>query len=847
MPYKPLNKNITPTHYSLHFVPDFLKPKDPSFIGHVAITIDVHAPVSEMVLNQKGLEVSSVSLQYQGKQVLIPQKNIKHNPDDQTVSICFGKTIQPGKGILSMDFSGKLGAGEGLYCSMYEGKKGKEYILTTQMEPAFARQAFPCVDEPAAKATFDTTVTIDERIDALSNTLPIAEKKLRNGKKQITFAKTPRMATYLFYLGAGKFDYLTDKYRDIIIRVITMPGKAEQGTFALDAAKKFLTFYETYFEIPYPLPKLDLIAVPDFAMGAMENWGAITYRETSLLYNEKTSSLAEKQRVAEVVSHELVHQWFGNLATMKWWNDLWLNESFADFMAHKAIEVFFPELEPWSQFLQASQNAYSLDALKSSHPINIDVKTPEEIDEIFDAISYQKGGMVLRMLESFLGEDIFKKGLHRYLSQFSYANAEGKDLWNALEKASGKPVGKIMDSWLNQTGYPVVSVEKEKNTLLLSQRRFLYAGSVSGIWTIPLTLTMDNTTTSCLMDKKKTSITVAGKHTWIKINAQEAGFYLVKYASDMLPDLEQVISTKELGNIDRWGIHNDASALCIATEMPLQEYLHLLESYHNEDDYLVLIDIARSLEKFTLYMYGEKGYPRVAAAATQTYNAILSRLGWEPKEGEKRTDMQIRAAVLAGLGMLNDSVVREKTQEMFQTFLKDKTAVHPDLRGAMYAIAAWHGTEKTYQQLLELHRKEESQAEKNRLLRALASFQDKTMLTRTLDMMFQDEVKMQDAYLIPITLSSHPIGKLLVWSWLQKHWNKVKEQYVGVFVPHLSSIIKSLSTMADADAGKQIKQFLEKQENHVKGTERAIANMAEMMEINDKFLGSVRKEFAARR
>ena len=761
MPYKPLNNHILPIHYSIHFVPDFLKPQDPSFTGHVAITLDVHAPVSEVVLNQNGLEVSSVSLQYGGTQLDIPSRNIKHNPDEQTVSIGFGKTIQPGKGVLSMDFSGKLGAGEGLYRSMYEGKKGKEYILTTQMEPAFARQAFPCVDEPAAKATFDTTVTIDERIDALSNTLPISVKKMSNGKKQVTFAKTPRMATYLFYLGAGKFDYLTDKYKDVIIRVATTQGKAEQGRFALDAAKKFLGFYENYFGIPYPLPKLDLIAVPDFAMGAMENWGAIAYRETSLLYNEKTSSLAEKQRVAEVVSHELVHQWFGNLATMLWWNDLWLNESFADFMAHKAIEAFFPELEPWSQFLQASQSAYSLDALKSSHPINVDVKTPEEIDEIFDAISYQKGGMVLRMLESFLGEDLFKKGLHQYLSEFSYKNAEGNDLWNALENVSGKPVSRMMNSWLNQTGHPVVSVQKKKNMLCLSQERFLYAGNVPGKWDIPVSITADKTTLFKVMNGKDMSITLTEKPKWVKINTQETGFYRVKYAPDMIRELEHAISTKELGNIDRWGVHNDASALCNATEMPLQEYLHLLESYQNENDYLVLMDIARSLEKFTLFTHGEKGYPDIAAAATQTYNAILSRLGWVPKKGEKRTDMQIRAAVLAGLGMLNDCVVKKKAQEMFHAFLQDKTAVHPDLRGAMYAVVAWQGTEKTYQQLLELRRKEESQAEKNRLLRALASFQDKTLLTRTLDMMFQDDVKMQDAYLIPITLSSHPFGKLI--------------------------------------------------------------------------------------
>lgn len=845
MPYKPLNKNIIPVHYSLQFLPDFVNTENPSFTGHVSVTLQVSAPVSKIVLHQQGLNISRVTIQCAHKKIPLSQKAVHYNKDKQTVSINFGQAISPGTTILSMNFSGKCGAGEGLYRSTYKGKEGQAYLLTTQMEPAFARQAFPCVDDPAAKATFGASVIIDEGFDALSNTLPLKERKLGNGKKEVIFASTPQMATYLFYLGVGKFEYLKDKYKNVLIRVVTTSGKAQQGTFALDAAKKFLGFYETYFGIPYPLSKLDLIAVPDFAMGAMENWGAIAYRETSLLYNEKTSSFAEKQRVAEVVSHELVHQWFGNLATMSWWNDLWLNESFADFMAHKAIAAFFPELEPWSQFLQDSQSAYALDALKSSHSINVDVKTPEEIDEIFDAISYQKGGMVLRMLEAFLGKEIFRKGLHCYLSKFSYKNAEGKDLWRALEDVSGKPVGKMMDSWLNRTGYPVVAVSKDKGVYQLSQKRFLYAGSVQGTWIIPLSIMTDKETSFSVMNETKMSLNLR-KHTWIKINAGETGFYRVKYAQEILQDLGEIIKTKNIGPIDRWGIHNDASALCTATEMPLQAYFHLLASYKNEDDYLVLMDIARSLEKFFLLAYGEKWYPRVADAARETYKDILANLGWESRPGEKRTDMQIRAAVLAGLGMLNDPLAKEKTQEMFQTFLKDKTAVHPDMRGAMYAQAAWHGTEKTYDLLLALHRKEESQAEKNRLLRALASFQDKKLLIRTLDMMFHDkDVKMQDAYIIPLTLSSHPIGKYLVWPWLQKHWKIVTKHYVGAFVSHMASTIKSLSTIADVEKGKQIKQFLEKKENHINGTERAIANMLEMMEINDQFLRSARKELSS--
>ncbi|MEK6866160.1 MAG: M1 family metallopeptidase, partial [Thermoproteota archaeon] len=335
------------------------------------------------------------------------------------------------------------------------------YLATSQFEAADARRAFPCWDEPKAKATFDISIIAENKFTAISN-MPVTSKKRMKNKTLYKFAKTPIMSTYLIYLGVGEFEYLTSKIGKIQVRVITTKGNKSKGKYSLELGKKLLSSYEKYFGIKYPLPKLDLIAIPDFASGAMENWGAITFRETILLYDPKTSSTRTKQYIAEVISHEIAHQWFGNLVTMKWWNDLWLNESFATFMATKFVDKFYPEWDLWNQFVEDAMNtAMGLDSLKNTHPIDVKVNSTSEIREIFDAISYDKGGCVLRMLEHYVGESNFQKGLKQYLADFKYKNAEGQDLWDAIGKISKMPVRAMVLTWLKQPGFPVVEIEKQ--------------------------------------------------------------------------------------------------------------------------------------------------------------------------------------------------------------------------------------------------------------------------------------------------------------------------------------------------------------------------------------------------
>ena len=459
--------DVIPINYRLTFEPDLKK-----FTFHGMESIYVHCKNSTKIITMHCAELKIISCQVKsGKKIIksIPKTVTK----TEELQITLSEKIK-GDVIIDLEFQGILNDRLlGFYRSQYIQNGKTKYLATTQFEAADARRAFPCWDEPEAKATFEISIIADNKFTAISN-MPIKSKKKINNKTIYNFMKTPIVSTYLIYLGVGEFEYLTGKIGKTQIRVITTKGNKSKGKFSLDLGKKLLTSYEKYFGIKYPLPKLDLIAVPDFAAGAMENWGAITFRETILLYDPKTSSTKTKQFIAEVISHEIAHMWFGNLVTMKWWNDLWLNESFATFMATKFVDKFYPEWDLWNQFVEDAMNvAMGLDSLKTTHPIDVKVNSPAEIREIFDAISYDKGGCVLRMLEHYVGEPNFQKGLKKYLSDFKYKNAKGQDLWDAIGKASKMPVTSMINTWLKQPGFPLVEINQDGNTLKLQQKRYL--------------------------------------------------------------------------------------------------------------------------------------------------------------------------------------------------------------------------------------------------------------------------------------------------------------------------------------------------------------------------------------
>ena len=825
----------TDINYDLSFEPDL---ETFTFVGKEIIRAVITKPTNTITIHAAELKIKKCQVESRNKSIAT---KFTLDSKNETLTIKLASTVS-GPLKLLIDFDGVLNDRlVGFYRSQYKDKSGKtKYLATTQFEAADARRAFPCWDEPAAKATFDISILTEPNHSAISNTNQTSQKKF--GKKILhKFARTPIMSTYLVYLAVGEFEYLTTKSGKVVMRIVTTKGNSKKGKFALDLCKKLVRSYEDYFGIKYPLPKLDLIAVPDFASGAMENWGAITFRETILLFDEKTSSTQTKQFIAEVVSHELAHQWFGNLVTMKWWNDLWLNESFATFMATKFVDKFYPEWKLWDQFLEDTMNtAMSLDALHSSHPIDVKVNSPSEIREIFDAISYDKGGCVLKMLESFVTEKNFRAGLRVYLKKFSYKNAEGNDLWDEIGKAAKMPVRSMVNSWLKQTGFPLVDVQKQGSKLVLSQKRFVMEqkGTQKGIWEIPIVISHDGKTTSKILKKKQEAIPT--KSNQILVNPQRSGFYRIKYSEELMYELKETIRQKSISNIDRWAIQNDLFALCISGDGLAKDYLDFTSSYENESDYLTQSNVSGNLYALYHRTIDESYNSQIKQIAHTYFRKMFETLGWDAQKDEPHTNALLRSYVIAALGKMDDEEILAEANNRFVQYLKNPNSLSPDIQDAVFSLVAWSG-KISYEKLLNLYKSAQSQEQKIRFLGALSSFKDPKLLLKTLELSQSKHVRSQNMHIPIIRISANQYGKKILWPWLKKNWKKLRIK-VGSGSPLLNRIVSSISGVADASMQGQIKQFFK--QNPTPGTEMTLSQTLERIRIHSQFIKRLRTEFA---
>ena len=828
---------VIPINYELMFEPLFHNFK---FNGEEVITLNLSKPTNSIKIDAAELSIKESHI-IQGGKIISSKSSL--NEKNEKLTIKLAKKIK-GKAKLSIKFTGTLNDRLlGFYKSQYKDKKGKtKYLATTQFEAADARRAFPCWDEPAVKATFDVSLLVDKHLDAISN-MPVISKKKTGTKILHKFGRTPIMSTYLLYLGVGEFEYLHGKLRDIKIRIVTTKGNKNKGKLSLDFTKKFLGEYEKYFGIKYPLPKLDMIAIPDFAAGAMENWGAITFREAILLYDAKTSSTRTKQYIAEVISHELAHQWFGNLVTMKWWNDLWLNESFATFMATKIVNKFYPEWDLWDQFLgDAMLEAMSLDALKNSHPINVDVKHPAQIREIFDAISYDKGGNVLRMLENYVGIENFRKGLKYYLTQHKYSNAEGQDLWKSIGRVAHKPVDAMMKTWIDQVGYPVVDVKRNNSKVSLTQRRFLSDGSISSKnrWSIPIHIEEGNHESSILMKSQKSVVSLKNIDSNFIVNSGRYGFYRVQYDDNSLAQLELLIDEKILNHVDRWSLQNDLFSQCVSGTKQIQEYLDFTTSYHDEDNYITLQNLAQNLYHLYKLTRKEKFSDEIRTYTAQFLGTIFDRLGWDSQKNEKHTNALLRSFVITALGKLGDKEILNEARKRFNKFLKNKNSLAADLQEPVFVLVAWQGNEKTYNKLLSLYKKSTLQEEKIRFLMAMCNFKQKNLLLKTLALSLTPEVRSQNIRVPIMGVSANIYGSDILWPWLKNNWKKLVRRF-GVGNPLANRIVASIGSVIDDKQEKDVRKFFKRMP--LPGTERVIEQTLERVRIRSKFLRSIRAEF----
>lgn len=813
---------IKPDRYKILLKPDL---KKFTFWGQESIFLTLEKSVKQITLHAVEIEITAAEFVSAQNSAI---GKISYNDKAETAMITFPKNLPKGKGELKLTFSGFLNDKmRGFYRSKYEYDGQVKHLAVTQFESTDARRAFPCFDEPSKKAYFDVTLMIPPETRAISNTIEAQILEHESGLKIVEFETTPLMSTYLLAFLVGEFEYLQGRTKKgILVRVFTTPGKKKQAKFALETGIKCLEFYNDYFGINYPLPVLDMVAIPDFAAGAMENWGAVTFRESTLLIDREKSSAANKQWVALVIAHELAHMWFGNLVTMEWWTHLWLNEGFASFIEYLAIDHIFPDWDVWTQFVATETGvAYQLDSLENTHPIEVAVGNPAEISEIFDRVSYSKGAAVLRMLHSYLGPKDFQKGLQYYLKKYSYANAKTEDLWDCLEKISGKPVAKVMKNWTSKSGHPLVSISESGKKLKLNQSRF-FSSAVSRkknrdktIWYIP-----DDG--KILLNKKSAVISRSLEKPYLKLNMGEASFFRTDYPQSLLKTLTEAIAAKQLAAPDRLGLVRDTFSLAQSGQTPTSLALELALSYRDEEDFSVWVELTVHLSQLDNLLFGELFYPKFAEFGRQIYQNIAQKVGWLTRVKEPHTRGLLRSLVLQKLGSFGD----EATIKMAQSLFTQK--VDPQILAVIYNLVAENGAEGEFNQLLKKYRQEDNQQEKERIGRSLGRFKDKVLLEKTLKFAISKDVRFQNSLGIIASVWGNPYGRNLAWEFVKSNWELLKQRYAGGhYFTRLFSPASDFTTKKDA---KDIERFVKK--NPTPEAQRTIAQALEQIYANEAWL-----------
>ncbi|XP_060534804.1 puromycin-sensitive aminopeptidase [Cylas formicarius] len=843
-PFQRLPTNVKPEHYRLTLEPDW---KTLTFKGDVSIKIEVVQATNEILLNALDLKVASAGVK--GDKLYVP-KDVQLTPSDETLSLKFDTHIAPGFYTLNLVFEGELGDKmKGLYRSKYVNEKGEEsYAVVTQFEATDARRCFPCWDEPALKATFDISLVVPKHLVALSN-MPVKRKEECGEVVRYDFEETPVMSTYLVAAVIGEYDYVEDKSSDgVLVRVYTPKGKKEQGLFALEVATKVLPYYKQYFDIAYPLPKIDLIAIADFSAGAMENWGLVTYRETALLVDPQNTSAVSKQWIALVVGHELAHQWFGNLVTMEWWTHLWLNEGYASFVEFLCVDYLFPEYDIWTQFVNESYiRALELDGLKNSHPIEVPVGNPSEIDEIFDDISYNKGASVIRMLHHYIGDEDFRKGMHVYLTKHQYKNTFTEDLWQALEEASNKPVGEVMSTWTKQMGFPQVTVSSTPLAggkgvkLTLTQSKFTADGSPASddyLWMIPVSISTSKNpreeAVSTVLKARTTEITVADveQTDWVKVNPGTIGFYRTKYPSDMLEKFVPAIRDKTLPPLDRLGLLDDLFAMVKAGHTGTVEILKFLNAFEDETDYNVWSSINNILSRLSQLLGNTEHKPGFDKYQKQLLRKVYERLGWNVRANETHLDTLLRGLVLGRMALLSDKATIEEARARLAKHIAGDEVLPADMRSACYRAVLRAGGQDEYDTLLKLYRSTDLHEEKDRISRSLGAAQDPALLKKVLDFAMSDEVRSQDTVFVIISVSHNAIGRDLTWEFFKSNWDKILERYSGFL---LTRLVKYLTeNFATEQKLREVETYFK--EHQAPGTERTVQQAVETIQLNVDWL-----------
>mmetsp|Transcript_26571 Transcript_26571/g.62089 ORF Transcript_26571/g.62089 Transcript_26571/m.62089 type:complete len:891 (+) Transcript_26571:103-2775(+) len=863
---------VLPQKYDIRLQPDLEKFV---FGGSVRISVDVHEATDEVSVHARELQFISAKFVSDSSATPIEVAQFQFNKKMMVMKLCFDELLPVGAGVIEIEYTGILNNEmAGFYRSSYTDIKGvTKTMACTQFESIDARRCFPCWDEPARKAIHAITLVVDPSLTAFSNMPEKSSQLIKVGSKylrEIVFMDSPKMSTYLAAVVVGEFDFVqTLSEHGVLVRVYTPPGRSAAGMFALDKAKRCLDLFDDFFGLPYPLPKMDLVAIPDFAAGAMENWGLVTYREVALLIDEKTASNVQKQRVCTVVAHELAHQWFGNLVTMAWWDDLWLNEGFASWCQNYISDLVMPDYELWNQFLtETLSSAMRLDGLKTSHPIQVPIKHAEEVEEVFDHISYFKGASVIRLAHEVLGHEAFKTGLQNYMKKHQYGNTETSDLWAAWSEASGLPVDKIMASWTEQMGYPMVEVTAFKiegtvAKLTLAQSWFLSSGESppdGRTWSLPVFAASGAEKGKMVMMKDKTlelEVPVLGASDYVLLNPGMLVPMRVSYSPEMRSQLVKALQNGALTSCkDRAMLVLDAFALAKAGRMGLDDVFRVISALSGESHYVVLVAICQVLsETSRIFMGGASqqvhvAYKKFAEKYIQKVWKVTDP-GFETKASDGHLSGLVRGLMMKMVAKYAPGAdFLAEAKQRFAKYMEDpvgNASVLPDeYRVPVFQAILENGGSKEHADLMATIPKLKSNVEQKHVYLSIGSSSSRELKEAALKWAISGEVKLQDFFYVFMSVSeSSKEGLELTSEFYQREFATIRSMTQNATAAMMDHAIKaSFAGYCTEEKASAMEKFFE--QNPLPLNKRTISQVLEDTRNSAQFLAKAMATDAAK-
>ncbi len=801
-----LPTTVRPSEYRLRFEPDM---EAGTFSGSVAITAEAAESTDTIVLNSLDLTIEEASVSQAGRTIRVSATT---DDENERLTLSLDEPVEPGELELAIDFSGPFNDHlVGPYLSQFtDADENEHQLATTQFEATHARQCFPCWDEPDLKAVFQIDLVIDEGHNAVANSAEIGRRPTGDGRILVSFAPTVVMSTYLVAFVIGPIE-MTDPVDvdGVELRVVHIPGKSELTGFALEVGAFALRYFQDYFELPYPGTKLDLVAIPDFAFGAMENLGCVTFRETVLLVDPLRATQPELQNVTDVIAHELAHMWFGDLVTMTWWNGLWLNEAFATFMEMRCTDAYRPEWNRWTNFGLSRSAAFGTDSLSTTRPIEYEVVSPADAEGMFDVLTYEKGAAVVRMLEQYLGEDRFREGIRRYMRKHQFGNADTPDLWDALEEETGEPVREIMDSWIYQGGYPqILATRNAEGTMTLAQRRMIFAGTDDTdeqTWSIPLRyrcLPTDGGRPESpppiqqvlLGDTPVALPDTAGVP--VVVNATGASFVRVAYEHDDLETLAGM-AIDHLSPVERYALIDDAWAAVLGDQASTSSFLTLLEAMTGESDRSVWRRIITGFEQLRRLVDGE-ALERLEEIVHDALAPALAGLGLAPADNDTDERRQLRGDLVRALGVVaNDPEIQDEAKRATAAGLRDPELVDSSLLAAAIDVTAATGDEADFDDFVAAWKGAATPQEELRFLGALADFDHPELIERLHGMILDGSIRTQNSpFLLRRALMNRGQGRL-TWDFIAGNWSTLVDLFASSHIVRIMEGIVGLDTEAD--------------------------------------------------